>query len=364
MQDNGQANGLSKKKRIVMSVVASVFAVLAIALAIYVFYKSSHISTDDAFIEGRRYVVAPRVGGSVAGVYAEDNQMVSTGDLLIDIDTTDYEVAASSVMAELEKARLELEERQAKVDMVRHSLIERKSAVKAASASLVAREASERQALSDFQRAVALNRKGILSREKYEVALTARDVARAMAEEARQGVRQAETAVDTHKALLRQTEAAVATQRAVIALNQASVDAANLSLGYTNVTSPGNGYVTRKGVERGNRIKAGQPLMAIVDIESVWVIANYKETQIRKIQPGQRVVFAVDAWPGEKFTGHVDSIMAGSGSAFSLFPPENATGNYVKVVQRVPVKIIPDAGTFGDHVPRVGMSVVPTVLVE
>lgn len=142
------------------------------------------------------------------------------------------------------------------------------------------------------------------------------------------------------------------------------METAALQKGYTRIVAPADGYVTRKSAEAGNQVQAGQPIMAVVPLGDIWVIANYKETQLAKIKPGQEVEIEVDTFKGKTFKGKVDSIMAGTGAVFSLFPPENATGNFVKVVQRIPVKIVFEKGTDPDHLLRVGMSVVSTVLVK
>jgi membrane fusion protein (multidrug efflux system) len=135
-------------------------------------------------------------------------------------------------------------------------------------------------------------------------------------------------------------------------------------MSYTKIYAPVDGFVSKKSVEIGNQVQAGQPLLAIVPLEGTWVTANYKETQLERVRPGQKVYIKVDTYPGKTFTGKVDSVMAGTGSAFSLFPPENATGNFVKVVQRVPVKIVLDQGTDPEHALRVGLSVVPTIITK
>jgi membrane fusion protein (multidrug efflux system) len=142
--------------------------------------------------------------------------------------------------------------------------------------------------------------------------------------------------------------------------------AAELNLGYTKIYAPTDGYITKRTVEIGNQIQAGQPLMAVVPLaqEDIWITANYKETQLEKVKPGQKVEIKVDTYPGKVFYGRVDSIMSGTGAVFSLFPPENATGNFVKVVQRIPVKIIPEKGADPSHLLRIGMSVVPTILIN
>jgi membrane fusion protein, multidrug efflux system len=145
---------------------------------------------------------------------------------------------------------------------------------------------------------------------------------------------------------------------------QESLKADLLRKSYTKIAAPADGYIAKKAIEIGNQVQTGQPLMAVVALGDVWIVANYKETQLERMKPGQKVEVRVDSYPGRTFTGKVDSVMAGTGAVFSLFPPENATGNYVKVVQRIPVKILLDKGTDPDHVLRVGMSVEPTVLVD
>jgi membrane fusion protein (multidrug efflux system) len=198
-------------------------------------------------------------------------------------------------------------------------------------------------------------------------------------------MRLAEAAVPTQQALVAQREAFVAQRRAVLSQRESLVTQREARVGqqeaqlrqresalaeaklfrrYTAVLSPADGYVTRKSVEAGQVVSPGQSLLAVAALDNVWVVANYKETDIERIRPGQEVVLRVDTYGGKKFRGTVDSIMAGTGSAFSLFPPENATGNYVKVVQRVPVKILLSRGEDPGHVLRIGMSVVPTVLVR
>jgi membrane fusion protein (multidrug efflux system) len=166
--------------------------------------------------------------------------------------------------------------------------------------------------------------------------------------------------------MLKQAETARITQASAIKQREAALREAELKYGYTRIYAPVDGYVTKKSVEAGNQIDVAQPLMAVVprDVGDLHITANYKETQLEKIKPGQKVNFKVDAFPGKTFNGKVDSIMSGTGAVFSLFPPENATGNYVKVVQRIPVKIVLDKDTDSSHVLRIGMSVVPTIIIE
>jgi membrane fusion protein (multidrug efflux system) len=155
-------------------------------------------------------------------------------------------------------------------------------------------------------------------------------------------------------------------QRGQIQQKEAVLEGANLNRAYTKIYSPSDGYITKRTVEVGNQIQADQPLMAVVPLsqEEIWITANYKETQLKKVKPGQKVKVKVDTYPGRVFYGRVNSLMAGTGAVFSLFPPENATGSFVKVVQRIPVKIVLESGTDPEHLLRIGMSVVPTILID
>jgi membrane fusion protein (multidrug efflux system) len=196
-------------------------------------------------------------------------------------------------------------------------------------------------------------------------------VAKAQGDVAREELRLAEAAITTQeasiaqrKAMVMQREARIGQREADVRQKESALAEAKLYQGYAEVVAPSDGYATRKNVEAGQVVSPGQPLLAVAALSDVWVVANYKETQIEKIRPGHPVSIRVDTYPGKEFKGKVESMMAGTGSAFSLFPPENATGNYVKVVQRVPVKIVLEKGEDPERLLRIGMSVVPTVLVR
>jgi len=204
-----------------------------------------------------------------------------------------------------------------------------RSKAEAARANLSLQRANLRLAERELKRVEALYQSQVNSADRYDKAVSTHEIAQAQVRLAEEQLKQAE-----------------------------------LNLSYTSVTAPANGSVTRKSVQVGNQVQVGQPLMAVVDLDTLWVVANFKETQMERIRPGQKVAFSVDSYPGRTFTGVVDSIMAGTGASFSLFPAENATGNYVKVVQRIPVKIRIEEGTDPGHLLRVGMSVEPTVLAK
>jgi membrane fusion protein (multidrug efflux system) len=325
-----------KKKKIAVIILAIIVVVGAVILFFYLDYKSTHISTDDAYVDGRIYPVAPRISGTIMVVYVDHNQVVKKGDLLLEIDPSDNDAKLNEAVssADVEKAKLG----------------ESEARKKAAAAQLELKEANMRQALIDIKRAETLYEKGAISRERYDRTKTGYDVAAAEIKAAREQVHQAESGIISQASLIREKKAKQRTEE--------------LNMGYTKIYAPADGLVTKKNVESGNRVQAGQPLMAIVALDDIWVTANYKETQLEKIRPGQTVKIEVDTFSGETFYGKVDSITAGTGAAFSLFPPENATGNYVKIVQRIPIKILLDKKAGASHVLRVGMSVVPTVIID
>ncbi len=285
-------NGQKKKKAFML--VGAVVTIGLIAGYFISAYNKTHISTDDAFIEGNIHTIAARVSGSVKTVLVLDNQQVKQGDVLVELDPMDY------------RSRLE-----------------------ASRANLELQRANLRQAERELKRAKTLFEQDANSADRYDKAVSTQEIAAAQVKLADEQLRQS-----------------------------------GLNLNYTAILAPANGYVTRKSVQTGNQVQVGQPLMAIVELEDIHIIANYKETELERIRPGQKVKIKVDAYSGRTFKGTVDSIMAGTGVSFSLFPAENATGNYVKVVQRVPVKIVLEKDADKDHLLKVGMSVEPTVLAK
>jgi membrane fusion protein (multidrug efflux system) len=250
------------------------------------------------------------------------------------------------------------------VDVTKKQLLELQFSVKSARANLNLQEANLKQADLDFKRAQKLRTKEVVPEERLEKAKTNFDVAAAQVEASREHLKQVEAALETQKALIQQTESALKSQNSVVKQREETRKAEDLKKSYTKIYAPSEGYITRKSVETGNQIQSGQPLMAVVPLDDIWVIANYKETQIENVKAGQKAKIRVDTYPDHDFEGKVQSIMAGTGSIFSLFPPENATGNYVKVVQRVPIKIVLNEGADPNHILRVGMSVEPTIITK
>jgi membrane fusion protein (multidrug efflux system) len=330
-----QATNIQNKKKAFM-IVGAVVLVGLIAGYFYAEYRRTHVSTDDAFIDGNIHTIAAKISGTVKEIHVMDNQPVKKGDLLLEIDPADYSARfreASSVV-HAEKAKLD----------------ESETKIAAARASLELQRANLKLAEIEKTRSENLYQKEVIPRDRYDRAITAYEVAVAQVKAAEEQLRSAESQKLTQASTIRQKEAAATL--------------AQLNYQYTKIYAPADGYVTKKSVQIGNQVQPGQPLMAVVPLNDIWVTANFKETQMENIRPGQAVTIKVDSYPGKAFQGRVDSIMAGTGVTFSLFPPENATGNYVKVVQRIPVKIVFEEGTDKDHVLRIGMSVVPTVIAK
>jgi membrane fusion protein (multidrug efflux system) len=367
-------------------------------------------STDDAQVDAHVVPMASRVGGTVSKVPVEDNQLVDAGAVLVEIDPRDYQVAVDKARAELADAEAAVITAQSNVPITsttasssvgaaQSSLEQAHSGVEAAAreievakARLVAAQARLREAETnatrtarDVERLRGLLAKDEVSQQQYDTAASAADAAKAAADtvraqivEAEAGIRMAESrqiqataAEQQARANLQGAQTApeqVTAMRARASSAQARVEQAKatlaqaeLNLTYTTVKAPAKGIVSRKSVNPGQVVQAGQPLMALVQIDDVWITANFKETQLEHMRPGQRVTIDVDAIGSKDFTGHVDSIAAATGARFSLLPPENATGNFVKVVQRVPVKIVLEPGQDPEHLLRPGMSVTPTV---
>ena len=305
-------------------------------------------STDDAFVEGHVTAIASQVPGRVSQLFVEDNQEIKKGDLLLQMDPRDYEARLAQAQANLTAARNQLEQAKSQFTAAQATAQE-------AQESVVAVEAHASYAKTNLSRLTAIGVSGV-SQDQIDAAQT--QVGATSAD-----VLVARSKISAAEAQVKLSQANIATAEANIDQSEAAVRQAELNLSYTKVTAPETGRVTRRVVEQGNYIQPGQSLLAIVPI-NMWVVANFKETQLKHMRPGQPVAVEVDAYPQFKFKGHVESIQAGSGARFSLFPPENATGNYVKVVQRVPVKIVLDDNAESSVVLGPGMSVEPKVRVK
>ena len=305
-------------------------------------------TTDDAFIDGHVISIAPQVSGQVVALSVSDNEAVKQGAVLFEIDPRDYEVKMAQAQAERAAAQSRLDQAKAQFAVDSAKAGEEEAAVTAA-------QADATRAQSDLKRYQAVESRAV-ARSQVDLV---QDQASAAAAEVEVAKNRAAAAV----AQVELAQADIKTAEANVALADAHIRQAALDLSYTKVTAPQDGIVTHRSVETGNYVQPGQPTLAIVP-QQLWVTANFKETQLARMHPGLPVEISVDAYPGRTFHGHVDSIQAGSGAQFSLLPPENATGNYVKVVQRVPVKIVFDDAMDPAHPFGPGMSVVPSVKVK
>jgi membrane fusion protein, multidrug efflux system len=341
---------MSRKRRRGAKIIAGV-AILVLVAATVVFYViriAPYESTDDAFIEGRVTIISPRVSGQVIRLLVDDNQLVKQGELLLEIDPADYETKKAQAVADEATARAQLEQSKAQTTVDEARAEQQQAAV-------VAAEADANRAAADLKRYEAVESRAI-SKSQLDLAQAQARSTAANLDVARSQVKAANAQVALSRV---NTDAAKAqVQQAAAKLEQAGLD-----VSYTRVVAPVNGRVTRRTVEQGIYIQTGQALLTLVPQE-VWVVANFKEGQLAHMRTNQPVTISIDAYPGREFKGHIDSIQAGTGARFGLLPPENAVGNYVKVVQRVPVKILFDEPPDPQLDLAPGLSVVPKVKVK
>jgi len=320
-----------------MAALIVILALAAIPGFRYYSYIKTHVSTDDAYADGTAVLIASRVSGTVDQLNVQENWVVKKGDVLFTLDPRDFQVKVDQSEAQLARAR--------------ETVDQLYSEVSAANAGEKLAESQLAQSVLDFKRARALQDSGIVSREFFDRAQTSLAMAKANQTLAQ---READRA---RAALGGQLEDHARYHHAIVKQAESSRDAAKLDLEYTKIVAPVSGIITHKTVHVGNRVQAGQPLLSIVPIDSLYVTANFKETQLTDVRVGQKADVEADIYPGYTFHGHVDSIGFGTGAVFSLLPPENATGNWVKVVQRVPVKIVLDETPPEDKQLRMGLSV-------
>ena len=370
-------------------------------------------TTDDAQVDGHITQIAPRVGGTITTVHVTNNQAVKAGQVLAEIDPRDYQNALDRVRAELADAvataaaartgvpiaqvetRSGVSTASGGVQQAEAAVAGAEREIQVAQANLVVaqarlreKEATATRSARDVERLRGLVEKDEISQQQFDAAVAAADSAKAAADAARSEVTAAQGGIpvaeqraaaargaaaqsraglataQTAPQQLQVTEARATSADARVRQAESAVKQAELNLEYTTIKAPTAGVVSRKSMEPGQVIQPGQPLLALVDLDDVWVTANFKESQLAKMRPGQKATIDVDALGGKEFRGHIDSIAAATGAKFSLLPPENATGNYVKVVQRIPVRIFFEPGQDPERLLRPGMSVTPTVTVR
>jgi membrane fusion protein (multidrug efflux system) len=322
---------------------ACVLVVAVVGGLLYWLSIRDYESTDDAFIAARSFSIAPKVGGYITDVLVTDNQHVNAGDLLAKVDDRDYRIAVDQAKAQVAVAEANISNINAQIDSQQEQIKQAQAQVDQAAAQLQFAQQEESRAKELVEKGA-----GTVQREQQ----TRSDLQSQQANDAR-----TKAALIAAQLGIKTLQAQLESARAQLQQAEAQLDQAKLNLQYTRVTAAQSGRVVKLSGAVGTLATAGQSLAMFVP-DDIWIIANYKETQLRYMRPGQPVEFTIDAYPGRKLTGHIDSVQPGSGTAFSLLPAENATGNFVKVVQRVPVKIIVDH--WPDDVPvGPGMSVVP-----
>jgi len=380
-----------------IAVVIALIVLLVVGFFAYRYF-TSYESTDDAQVDGHINSVSARISGHVIKLNVQDNQYVQAGTVLVEIDPADYQFAYERAKADFANAQAtaiaagvsvpitsvntssQMSASEADVASARAGIQAAQQQFQAAKAQLQQAEANDVKAQNDLGRYKQLVEKQEISHQQFDQATAAARASAAGVEAARATADAAEQQVIQAKGKLAQAEAnwryastapkqmQVSKAKAQSALAdvqrmKANLDQAALNLQYTKVVAPVNGLVSDRTVEVGLNVAPGQELMKVINLDDIWITANFKETQLREMRMGQRVTLEVDA-NGRKYNGKVDSIAGASGARFSLLPPENATGNYVKVVQRVPVKIVLDPGSNNDHQLRPGLSVTPKVWIR
>jgi membrane fusion protein (multidrug efflux system) len=361
--------------------------VVAIAAGAY-FYLSGRgkVATDDAQVHGHDHSMAFQVPGRVLKVHVDDNEIVEEGQLLAELDPADYEVAVKRAQALLEQSKAARDAAEQSLKVLRVTTVEDLAQAKSqlASAQEETKKAQSHLAQMEFEKVqiaeAAQRNPGSVSQQRFELSKNAFESAQAAVDAANAGVAIAEANVrvaETGPEKVKEAEAELAKAVAAVQSAEAALETANLNLTYCKIYASAKGQIAKKSVEPGNYVMPTTPVMSVIDMNSTWVLANYKETQLEDLKPGQRVEMTCDIYPGFRFEGKIDSIDSGTGAAFGLFPPQNATGNYVKIIQRVPVKVtIPDEnrdketgaviGTDGEtkNLLRLGMNIVATAYVS
>ncbi|MGA7126325.1 MAG: HlyD family secretion protein, partial [Chthoniobacterales bacterium] len=311
-------------------------------------YASTHESAEDAYTTNHIHQVSPRINGTVQRVLVDDNVRVKAGQILVELDPRDYEVSLRQAEANLNSAEAAVAQGEAQLQVA-------KANVGQTQGSLASAQANADNANADQNRNAELLKNHVISPQDMDHANQAARTSNASLDAAKKQVTGAEAQVAL-------ADAQIKAARAQVRQAQEEVNQASLNLSYTKIVSPTNGRVAQRTVESGNRVQPGQALMAISESD-VWVVANLKETQMEKVRVGQPVAIRIDAFPHQEFRGWVDSVQPGSGATYALLPPDNATGNFIKIVQRVPVKIVFDPASLGEFSGSIvpGLSCEPSI---
>ena len=327
-------------------------------------HAATHVSTDNAYVQADMAQITPRVHGTVIDVLVHENWWVKPGQVLVRLDTRDYEVQLAEAKAALTRARESVDQLFAAVAVADERRRATQSRIQVAQAEVAVAQAEFHQAELDFHRAQQLAEEQIIPAQRFDQAKTQHDAARSrlhakqqQLEETKKNEKTHERETDQARAALGNTVAGERSEHSLVKQAEAAVHEAELNLSYCTLVAPMEGMVSRKAIEVGQRVQPGQALMALLPLHKVYIEANYKETQLTQVRVGQPVEIRADVYPDHVYHGTVESLSGGTGAAFSLLPPENATGNWVKVVQRLPVKITLTEPPPPDLPLRVGLSV-------
>ncbi len=381
-------------------IVIGVIALLVVGALLFWWHSTYYEDTDDAQVNGHLIQISSRIAGQAIRVNVDENQAVKKGDVLVELDPKDFQVAVQQAEANLQSAEASYEAAKVNVPVTNIStgstlssagadvhgstaqIAQAERQLDAAKARVVQAQANATKSDADLERYRPLVEKDVISKQQFDAAVDAADANKAALVEAQANVVAAEDNVRVARDRLAQSEASlknaqtgpqqVAIQKAradqaaaQVAQAQAQLEQAKLNLSYTKIIAPEDGIVTRKSIEINQNVSVGQNMMTLVSLDDIWITANFKETQLEHMRAGQPVVIEVDAYGGRKYDGKMTQIGGATGSVLSLFPPENATGNYVKVVQRVPVRIdLTNPQQNADHLLRPGLSVEPKVTVK
>lgn len=334
------------KKRVIIPIITTIiFLLFGIFSMIYAYYYQS---TDDAYIEGHLVSISPSVSGPVVKLYVDDNQEVKAGQLLLEIDPKDY-------IVKLHQAEAKLAEAKARLKVADGNIMQNQSVIDQVVQERSSSDSKLQFAKKDYDRYSKMYKIGVSSKQEYDQSSTSLTVSQSKHIENSSKVKEAQIALNVSQSEKEMTAATIAKE-------QAEVEQAKLNLSYTKIYAPQAGSISSRSIEVGNYVQVAQPIMSIVP-DKMWVVANFKETQLANMKKGQPVSIRVDAYSRKEFKGKVDSIQRASGAKSSLFPPENAVGSYVKIVQRIPVKIVFDED-YSKFNLAPGMSVMPKVKVK
>jgi membrane fusion protein (multidrug efflux system) len=346
------ANGAVRRRGSLKQIVMTAGALLLIAAAAdygTYYWRTGRflVSTDDAYVEAHSVLISPKVSGYLSEAPVDDNQTVKMGEVLARIDPRDYQTA-------LDQARANVAAAQAAIDTLKQQIEQQKIVVEQGRHQVVSDQAALIFSQQDFQRYTQLAKDGFAPLQRSQ--------------QAQADIREKDAALQHDVAVVSAADrqigvfnAQIAQATAALAQQQAMQRQAELNLSYTTITAPADGTLGVRTLRVGQYVQAGTQLMAVVPLQAAYIVANYKETQLTDVRPGQPVTIAVDSFPGAKVTGHIDSVAPASGQEFALLPPDNATGNFTKIVQRIPVKIVVDANDPLANLLRPGMSVEPTI---